>query len=352
MRANLAEPMAPRVLQLDPSTVVAEPLLAIDDLKTHIRTRGGLARVVDGVTLSVRRGQTLAVVGESGSGKSMLARSIMGIVPEPPGIRAGGRVLFDGRDLRSLSEREMSAIRGRDIAMVFQDPMTSLNPVLRIGEQIAEVVRHHLGMDRAAARTRAHELLVDVGIPLPERRLDEYPHQLSGGLRQRVLIAIALACRPRLLIADEPTTALDVSIQAQILRLLKQYQRDNHMAMIFVSHDLGTVAGLADEIAVMYAGRIVERGPAAEVLAAPRMPYTEGLLRSIPRLDAPSHGRLEAIRGRPPVPTALPSGCAFRARCPYARERCAEETPLPGTGAHVYACWYPRPVLDRTEEAR
>ena len=329
-----------------------QALLEVRDLKVSFFTHAGVVQAVRGISYDIYPGEFLGIVGESGSGKSMLARSIMGIVPEPPGIRAGGRVLFDGRDLRSLSEREMSAIRGRDIAMVFQDPMTSLNPVLRIGEQIAEVVRHHLGMDRAAARTRAHELLVDVGIPLPERRLDEYPHQLSGGLRQRVLIAIALACRPRLLIADEPTTALDVSIQAQILRLLKQYQRDNHMAMIFVSHDLGTVAGLADEIAVMYAGRIVERGPAAEVLAAPRMPYTEGLLRSIPRLDAPSHGRLEAIRGRPPVPTALPSGCAFRARCPYARERCAEETPLPGTGAHVYACWYPRPVLDRTEEAR
>lgn len=344
--------MAPRLQRPAPDTTPAAPLLMIEDLKTHIRTARGLARVVDGVTLAVGRGRTLAVVGESGSGKSMLARSIMGIVPEPPGIRAGGRVLFDGRDLRSLSEREMSAIRGRDIAMVFQDPMTSLNPVLRIGEQIAEVVRHHLGLARTAARARALELLVDVGIPLPERRLDEYPHQLSGGLRQRVLIAIALACRPRLLIADEPTTALDVSIQAQILRLLKQYQRDNDMAMIFVSHDLGTVAGLADEIAVMYAGRIVERGPAADVLEAPRMPYTEGLLRSIPRLDAPSHGRLETIRGRPPVPTALPSGCAFRARCPYAQERCAEETPMPGIGAHVVACWYPRPALQRTGEAR
>ena len=271
----------------------------------------------------------------------MLARSIMGLVPEPPGIRAGGRVLFDGKDLIALSEREMSRIRGRDVAMVFQDPMTSLNPVLRIGEQIAEVVRHHLGMDRAAARARALELLTAVGIPMPERRLDEYPHQLSGGLRQRVVIAIALACRPRLLIADEPTTALDVSIQAQILRLLKRYQRENEMAMIFVSHDLGTVAGIADDIAVMYAGRIVEYGPVGQVLNAPRMPYTEALLRSIPRLDAPSHGRLDAIRGRPPLLTALPEGCAFQARCPYAQPRCATERPSLSGAPHAFACWFP-----------
>ncbi len=318
-----------------------EPLLVVDGLCTHLKTPQGLARVVDEVSFSLARRRVLAVVGESGSGKSMLARSIMGLVPEPPGIRAGGRVLFDGKDLIALSEREISEIRGRDIAMVFQDPMTSLNPVLRIGEQIAEVVRHHLGMDRAAARARALELLSAVGIPMPERRLDEYPHQLSGGLRQRVVIAIALACRPRLLIADEPTTALDVSIQAQILRLLKRYQRENDMAMIFVSHDLGTVAGIADDIAVMYAGRIVEYGPVGQVLNAPRMPYTEALLRSIPRLDAPSHGRLDAIRGRPPLLTALPEGCAFEARCPYAQPRCATERPLLSGAQHAFACWFP-----------
>ena len=317
------------------------PLLVVEGLCTHLKTPQGLARVVDQVSFSLARKRVLAVVGESGSGKSMLARSIMGLVPEPPGIRAGGRVLFDGKDLIALSEREMSRIRGRDVAMVFQDPMPSLNPVLRIGEQIAEVVRHHLGMDRAAARARALELLTAVGIPMPERRLDEYPHQLSGGLRQRVVIAIALACRPRLLIADEPTTALDVSIQAQILRLLKRYQRENEMAMIFVSHDLGTVAGIADDIAVMYAGRIVEYGPVGQVLNAPRMPYTEALLRSIPRLDAPSHGRLDAIRGRPPLLTALPEGCAFQARCPYAQPRCATERPSLSGAPHAFACWFP-----------
>jgi peptide/nickel transport system ATP-binding protein len=325
------------------------PLLVVDRLCTHLRTPQGLARVVDEVSFSLARKRVLAVVGESGSGKSMLARSIMGLVPEPPGIRAGGRVLFDGRDLLVLPEHEMRGIRGRDIAMVFQDPMTSLNPVLRVGEQIAEVVRHHLGMDRAAARARDLELLTAVGIPMPERRLDEYPHQLSGGLRQRVVIAIALACRPRLLIADEPTTALDVSIQAQILRLLKRYQRENDMAMIFVSHDLGTVAGIADDIAVMYAGRIVEYGPVAQVLNAPRMPYTEALLRSIPRLDAPSHGRLDAIRGRPPLLTALPAGCAFQARCRYAEPRCATERPHLSGAPHAFACWFPCPTAAARE---
>ena len=329
-----------------------DPVLVVDDLRTHLRTPNGLARVVDGVSFSLHPKRTLAVVGESGSGKSMLARSIMGLVPEPPGIRAGGRVMFDGKDLRTLSEQDMSRVRGKDIAMVFQDPMTSLNPVLRVGEQIAEVVRHHLGMDNAAARDRALELLRAVGIPAPERRLDEYPHQLSGGLRQRVVIAMALACKPRLLIADEPTTALDVSIQAQILRLLKQYQTDSAMAMIFVSHDLGTVAGLADEIAVMYAGRIVEYGAVRDVLEAPRMPYTEGLLRSIPRLDAPSHGRLEVIRGRPPALDDLPKGCAFAPRCPYAVDRCREERPSLSDGAHGYACWFPRSETPAKEVAR
>lgn len=318
------------------------PLLAVRNLSTHLSTPSGVARVVDDVSLTVSRGRTLAVVGESGSGKSMLARSIMRIVPSPPGIHAGGEVLLSGKDLCALSERDMSRVRGRDVAMVFQDPMTSLNPVLRIGDQITEVVRHHLGMSKADARARALELLISVGIPMPERRLGEYPHQLSGGLRQRVIIAIALACRPQILIADEPTTALDVSIQAQILRLLRRYQRDNGMGMIFVSHDLGTVAGLADEIAVMYAGRIVERGPTASVLGSPRMPYTEALLRSIPRLDAPSHGRLEAIPGRPPALAALPRGCAFHDRCHYARDGCREERPSLVGADHAVACWFPR----------
>lgn len=322
-------------------TIDVRTILTVDNLQTHIKSPQGAARVVDGVSFTIGRGRTLAVVGESGSGKTMLARSIMGLVPEPPGIRAGGRVLFEGQDLRTLPERDLSRIRGRDIAMVFQDPMTSLNPVIRIGEQIAEVLRQHLKMDRARARARALELLKAVGMPSPELRIDEYPHQLSGGLRQRVVIAIALACKPKLLIADEPTTALDVSIQAQILRLLKKYQREDDMAMIFVSHDLGTVAGLADDIAVMYAGRIVEYGPAQEVLNAPRMPYTEALLRSIPRLDAPSHTRLHTIEGRPPVLTELPEGCAFSSRCPYAEARCGTTRPTLTADSHAYACWFP-----------
>lgn len=338
-RAEVVSPIA-----LHPKLHVGEmlPLLSIQGLSTHLRTPAGIARVVDGVSLSVEKGRTLAVVGESGSGKSMLARSIMRIVPSPPGVHAGGRVMLNGQDLCALSEHEMSRIRGREIAMVFQDPMTSLNPVLRIGDQITEVVRHHLGMSKATARACALELLISVGIPMPERRLDEYPHQLSGGLRQRIIIAIALACKPQLLIADEPTTALDVSIQAQILRLLRRYQRDNGMGMIFVSHDLGTVAGLADEIAVMYAGRIVERGPTMQVLRSPRMPYTEALLRSIPRLDAPGHGRLEAIPGRPPALAALPRGCAFHDRCSYASSGCREERPALVGADHAVACWFPR----------
>lgn len=315
-------------------------VLQVEDLKTWFNSPRGVARVVDGVSLRIQRGRTLAVVGESGSGKTMLARSIMGLIPEPPGIRAGGSVWFKGQDLRQLPEREMQKLRGDRIAMIFQDPMSSLNPVLPIGEQIAEVLVAHLGMTWPQANARALELLIDVGVPSPELRLKEYPHQLSGGLRQRVMIAIGMACRPDLLIADEPTTALDVSIQAQILRLMKRYQRENNMAMLFVSHDLGTVAGIADDIMVMYAGKVVEYGSAQQVLHSPRMPYTRALLRAIPRLDRKS--RLQVIDGRPPDLTQLPQGCAFAARCEFAAEQCRERVPpLETHDGHGYACWMP-----------
>lgn len=322
-------------------------VLQVEDLKTWFNTPRGIARVVDGVSLRIKRGRALAVVGESGSGKTMLARSIMGLIPEPPGIRAGGIVWFKGQDLRQLPEREMQKLRGDRIAMIFQDPMSSLNPVLPIGEQIAEVLVEHLGMNWQQANARALELLIDVGVPSPEQRLKEYPHQLSGGLRQRVMIAIGMACRPDLLIADEPTTALDVSIQAQILRLMKRYQRENNMAMLFVSHDLGTVAGIADDIMVMYAGKVVEYGSARQVLHSPRMPYTRALLRAIPRLDRKS--RLQVIDGRPPDLTQLPQGCAFAARCEFAADQCRAQIPtLEFEDGHGYACWKP---VARTKEA-
>lgn len=322
-------------------------VLQVEDLKTWFNTPRGIARVVDGVSLRIKRGRALAVVGESGSGKTMLARSIMGLIPEPPGIRAGGSVWFKGQDLRQLPEREMQKLRGDRIAMIFQDPMSSLNPVLPIGEQIAEVLVEHLGMNWQQANARALELLIDVGVPSPEQRLKEYPHQLSGGLRQRVMIAIGMACRPDLLIADEPTTALDVSIQAQILRLMKRYQRENNMAMLFVSHDLGTVAGIADDIMVMYAGKVVEYGSARQVLHSPRMPYTRALLRAIPRLDRKS--RLQVIDGRPPDLTQLPQGCAFAARCEFAADQCRAQIPtLEVEDGHGYACWKP---VARTKEA-
>jgi len=321
----------------------AEPLLSVEGLKTYFRTGHGLLRAVDDVSFELAAGRTLGVVGESGSGKSVMARSLAGLVPEPPAIRAGGRVLFAGRDLRQLSERQLRRVRGREIAMIFQDPMTALNPVLPIGRQIAQVLKLHLGMTRRQAMARAQALLDSVGIPSPRQRLDEYPHQLSGGMRQRVMIALALACDPKLLIADEPTTALDVTVQAQILELLKQQQQERHMALILITHDIGVVAGLADDIAVMYAGRIVERAPALALFADMRMPYTAALFRSIPRLENPSHTRLEAIGGMPPDMADLPAGCRFAPRCKLADMHChAAEPPLAGdTPDHRYACWHP-----------
>jgi oligopeptide/dipeptide ABC transporter ATP-binding protein len=306
------------------------PLLEVQDLQTFFHAEGTVARAVDGVSFTVGPGETLAIVGESGSGKSVTSLSIMRLVPIPPGEIAGGRVLFRGRDLLALPEPEMRHIRGNEIGMIFQEPMSSLNPLLTVGEQIAEVVRLHQGLGRTAARQRAVAMLGRVNIPDPERRAREYPHRLSGGMRQRVMIAMALACRPALLIADEPTTALDVTIQAQILHLIRALQIEMSMSVLFITHNLGVVAQVADRVAVMYAGRIVEQGDVRTVFAAPLHPYTRALLRSIPRVEAVGHDpsrRLLSIPGQVPSPVALPPGCSYAPRCPLADEVCRTTMP-------------------------
>jgi peptide/nickel transport system ATP-binding protein len=325
-----------------------QPLLSIRNLKSYLRTPRGLVRAVDGVSLDVAPGRTLGLVGESGCGKSVLARSILGLVPDSMLDKAGGEIRFVGRDLRRLPEREMRSIRGREIAMIFQDPMTSLNPVKRVGDQIAQALRLHLGQSAREAAERAIELLDSVGIPAPRRRAENYPHEMSGGMRQRVMIAIALACDPKLLIADEPTTALDVTVQAQILNLLQEQQERRGMALILITHNLGVVAGMADEVSVMYAGRIVEHGATSDLLAAPRMPYTAALLRSLPRIDDPVHSRLEAIGGRPPILVDPPAGCRFAPRCARATEACRREPPdtLEAGGDRRFACWHPLEATD------
>ncbi len=294
-----------------------ESLLDVVDLTTHFLTPRGRVRAVDGVSLSLRRGMTLGVVGESGSGKTIFARSVMNLLPRENVVRSG-RVMFLGRDLMGLDDKEMRQLCGKDIAMVFQDPISSLNPVMTIGKQITETLRLHLKMSRADAKETAITLLRSVNIPEAARRFAEYPHQLSGGMRQRVMIALALACGPRLLFADEPTTALDVTVQAEILNLLQDQQTDRFMTMVLVTHDLGVVAGRTDEIAVMYAGRIVEQAPTHVLFSEMRHPYTDALLRSIPQVENPSHTRLRVILGRPPDLVDPPPGCKFAPRCPYA----------------------------------
>ena len=318
------------------------PLLEVKELHTEFRTGAGLVRAVDGVSYTVEHGETVAVVGESGSGKSVGALSILRLIADPPGRITSGEILFDGRDLLSLSETEMRKVRGRDIGMVFQEPMTSLNPVLTIGRQITETLEEHQGADRGTAERRALELLEMVGIADPRRRLRQYPHQLSGGMRQRVMIAIALACNPKLIIADEPTTALDVTIQAQILELMKSLTRKLGVAQIIITHNLGVVARYASRVNVMYAGRIVEAGPAEAIYHRPRHPYTMALLRSVPRLDRPRQARLDPVEGQPPDLTRLDGGCAFRPRCRFAVERCGEmRPPLEATSDadHLAACF-------------
>ncbi len=319
-------------------------LLDVDEIQTHFRSERGLVRAVDGVSFSLERGKTIGIVGESGCGKSVLSRSIMGLLPSNA-VRHGS-VMFEGREIGNASSRVMKQYWGTQMSMVFQDPMTSLNPVMRVGQQIMESLRFHLDVSKEYAEETALALLRSVGIPEAERRLREYPHQLSGGMRQRVMIAIALACGPKLLFADEPTTALDVTVQAQILDLLQNQQRERFMAMVLVTHDLGVVAGRTDDIAVMYAGRIVEKAPTRALFAQTRHPYTEALLKSIPKLAQASHTRLEAITGRPPDLVRPPAGCKFAPRCPYAQDKCVQEEPLlseAGTDApgHAFRCHFP-----------
>jgi oligopeptide/dipeptide ABC transporter ATP-binding protein len=301
-------------------------LLEVTNLQTHFRTRAGLVRAVDGISFHIDRGELLSVVGESGCGKSITALSIMKLVA-PPGRVVGGSIKFEGEELLSATDARMRQIRGDDIAMIFQDPMTSLNPVYKVGEQIAEALRLHRGMSRQQAREAAVEAMKEVSIPDPARRANDYPHQLSGGMRQRIMIAMALACDPKLLIADEPTTALDVTIQAQILELLNELRKTRELGVLLITHDLGVVAEVADRVAVMYTGRIVEQSPVNELFARPKHPYTEGLLRSVPKLtmaDAEKHERLETIEGTVPSAVALPPGCHFAPRCSHRMPRCME----------------------------
>jgi peptide/nickel transport system ATP-binding protein len=318
-------------------------LLDVQDLKTHFHTPRGQVHAVDGISFTLEQGETLGIVGESGCGKSVTARTLMGILPSF--ARVDGQIQYAGQDMRALSEKQLRAMRGPELAMVFQDPMTSLNPTHKVGKQIGESLRKHLGMSKSEARHRAIELLQEVGIPQPDQRVDVHPHELSGGMRQRVAIAISLACAPKLLIADEPTTALDVTIQAEILDLLQRQQRDRQMAMILITHDLGVVAGRCDKVAVMYAGRVVEAAPVKELFRNPRMPYTRALLDSIPRLDGEAHARLNTIAGRPPDLIAPPAGCRFAARCAHARAECTQSDPRLWVGnassSHQFACHYP-----------
>jgi peptide/nickel transport system ATP-binding protein len=322
--------------------VTGPALLSVEDVAVDLPTPRGNLRAVDRVHLKIGAGRTLGIVGESGCGKTMLSRAILQLLPKK--AKLSGRVMFDGQDLVSLDPERLRKLRGRSLAVVFQDPMTSLNPVLTIGTQLIETLQEHLELDGNAAKKRSVELLAAVGIPAPEQRLTQYPHQLSGGMRQRVAIAIALSCEPKLLIADEPTTALDVTIQAQILDLLAREQRRRHMAMILITHDLGVVAGRTDEVAVMYAGRVVERAPTPALFKKMRMPYTEALLAALPKIDAAPHTRLPAISGRPPDPTRPIPGCSFSPRCRYAAGQCHREKPsltAAESPDHQYACFHP-----------
>lgn len=317
-------------------------LLEIDNLQTEFRTRSGTVRAVDGVSFGVHEGETLAVVGESGCGKSVTALSIMRLLSGPSAIAAGGRITFDGKDVLAMNKRQLRAFRGTGVAMVFQDPMSSLNPALTIGRQLTESLRLHLKMNRREAKERAIELLELVGISEPETRLKAYPHQFSGGMRQRVMIAIALSCSPKVLLADEITTALDVTIQAQILDLLRTLSAETGTAVVLITHDLGIVAGMAERVHVMYGGQIVEKATTEDLFDNPRMPYTWGLLGSIPRLDETRRTRLIPIEGTPPDLSDPPTGCRFRPRCAYARQICGELspelTPVDSTG-HEARCW-------------
>jgi len=330
---------------------MADPLLEVRDLKVSFRTEDGVVKAVDGVSFTLQRGEVLGIVGESGSGKSVSMMSVMRLIIDPNAVFEG-EVIYKGRDLMKLGQDEMREVRGAEIAMIFQDPMTSLNPVYRVGWQIAEQIREHEGATKKQAHTRAAELLAAVGIPNPRQRVDDYPHQFSGGMRQRVMIAMALSCNPDLLIADEPTTALDVTIQAQILELIGRLKADFGSAVVLITHDMGVVADVADRVMVMYAGRVVERGAKSELFYDPQHPYTWGLLGSIPRLDRPKPNRLTAIRGMPPSLINLPEGCSFGPRCPHRFDRCRqvpELTDKTGNG-HLDACFLePQTKRDRRE---
>lgn len=304
-----------------------ETILQVLNLRTYFNTDEGVVKAVDGVTFDLHRGETLGIVGESGSGKSVTNLSIMKLIPMPPGKIMAGEALMDGDDLLKKSEREMRSIRGKKISMIFQDPMTSLNPFLKISTQIVETIQLHDGLDVKAARAKAIDMLGTVGIPTPERKIDAYPHQFSGGMRQRVMIAIALSCNPEIIIADEPTSALDVTIQAQILELLKKLADDFGTSVIMITHDLGVVAGMCDRVVVMYAGRIVERGPVEQIFGEPKHPYTQGLIKSVPRLDTAGTGRLYSIEGQPPNVINLPECCPFHPRCPHAMDICRSKYP-------------------------
>jgi oligopeptide transport system ATP-binding protein len=319
-----------------------EVILAIRDLRTYFKTDDGMARAVDGVSYEVRRGECLGVVGESGSGKSVTQIAVLGLIPQPPGKIMSGQILFRGEDLLKKSPEELRRLRGNRISMIWQDPMTSLNPFLRISRQLSEPLMVHRGMSKEEARVKAIEMLKRVGIPGAEQRIDQYPHQFSGGMRQRVMIAMALLCEPELLIADEPTTALDVTIQAQILELIKELRRELGTSVVMITHDLGVVAGMADRVIVMYAGRVVEEAPSSQLFHHPSHPYTVGLLRSVPRLDRGAEGgRLIPIEGRPPVLTGEPKGCPFAPRCKWVADPCRDKAPGPVTlsDGHRAYCW-------------
>jgi oligopeptide/dipeptide ABC transporter ATP-binding protein len=317
-----------------------KPVLSVRELQTYFFTDAGVARAVDGVSFDVYPGRTLALVGESGCGKSITALSILRLVPSPPGRIVAGSILFEGEDLLMKNPSDMRDLRGNDISMIFQEPMTSLNPVFRVGDQIGGVLRLHRGLSKRGARAAAVELLDQVGIADPQSRVDDYPHQMSGGMRQRVMIAMALACDPKVLIADEPTTALDVTIQAQILELLKKLQRERGMAIILITHDLGVVAEAADDVAIMYAGRIAELAPVRELFANRSHPYTEGLFESLPEIGA-ERARLNTIKGNVPPATHFPNGCRFHPRCPYVMRVCPDEEPglIEVAEAHTARCW-------------
>ena len=316
------------------------PLLEVRDLETRFLTKAGVVQAVNGVSFTVNEGETVGVVGESGSGKSVTMLSVARLLPAPPGKITGGEVMFEGRDLLKLKDEEMRSLRGDRLAMIFQDPMTSLNPVLRVEKQLTEVLRLHRHLNREQAKAQAVELLQLVGIPGAGDRIRNYPHQFSGGMRQRVMIAMGLACHPHLLIADEPTTALDVTIQSQIVELVKRLKNEIGMAVIWITHDLALLAGLAERILVMYAGQIVESAPVQQLYKNPRHPYTIGLLQSIPRLDEQQPERLKPVHGLPPDLTHYPTGCPFAPRCPYAEEQCQEDPPLEAVAVgHQVACW-------------